>query len=70
MPGGSSKVFGKDYKMENDKELTKQDLQTIAVILRTVADMNVLSACFSSDTLRSMSDRVLFTSVNGIQFKE
>lgn len=51
--------------MEN-KELTAEDLKTIAVVLRTVADMNVLSDL----DLRPIAERALWTLVNGIQFKE
>lgn len=60
------KFFKKGYKMENNKELTIEDLKTIVVVLRTVADMNVLSGL----NLRPIADRTLWTLVNGIQFKE
>ncbi len=52
--------------MENSKELTKTDLKTIAEVLRTVADMDVLSHL----DLRPISERALWTLVNGIQFKD
>lgn len=52
--------------MENNKELTKADCMTIVTVLRTVADMNVLSDL----NLRPIADRVLWTLVNGIQIKD
>ena len=60
--------------MENGKELTQKDLKTIVIILRTVADMKVLSDAESEKygelNLRSIADRAMWTLINGIQFKE
>jgi len=60
--------------MNNDTELTKQDLETIAVVLRTIATINVFSDCsietYENINLRSIADRAIWTLVNGKQFKE
>ena len=60
--------------MENGKELTQKDLKTIVIILRTVADMKVLSDADSEKygelNLRSIADRAMWTLINGIQIKE